>query len=298
MIDLPRPGPALIAPGWADRAAVAIATAARTARARAEASETEGRDRKAWHHVSHIAEGWRPYEVAGGVAVIGVSGMIVPRWDWIGDSWLTGLNALRLQLGAAFADPEVRGVALVIDSGGGLASGVPDFVDWLAAAKAASGKPLVAVCDEVAYSAAYWIASAADSIAVPRTGGVGSIGVLMMHWDVSGMFEEAGIRITVIQAGARKADGHPFAPLPDEVRARWQAECEDLRRLFADHVARGRAAAGASVDAAAVLATEARTWEMPSGTAEAVASGFADAVMPAGDALAGFVAAVGRPTEE
>jgi ClpP class serine protease len=42
-------------------------------------------------------------------------------------------------------------------------------------------KPIHAILTENAYSAAYAIASAADRISVPRTGGVGSVGVITMH---------------------------------------------------------------------------------------------------------------------
>lgn len=277
MIDLPNAGPALIAPGWVAGASRALARI-----------DTD-RPEKAAMYLGDVETGVRPYAVVEGVAIVPVWGVIVPRLSWIGWEWATGCNVLRLQTEMAFSDPEVRGIAFHVNSGGGFASGVPDLADWIVEAKAAAGKPVAAILGEYAYSAAYWIASAADTIAVPRTGGVGSIGVLVVHWEFSGMLEREGVKATVIQAGARKAEGHPFAPLPEEVRDRWQAECEDLRGLFADTVARNRTAAGARLDTKAVLATEARTWEGPAGTAEAVAQGFADAVLPPDRALAGLI---------
>ncbi|MCW2242797.1 S49 family peptidase [Azospirillum canadense] len=265
MLLMPEPGPALLAPAWVPRAAAVVG---------ASATPPKGAV-----YIGDLGAGTRPYDVVNGVAVISIAGVIVPTYWYIGSPYVTGCNGLRLQLAMAFEDPAVRAIVLLVNSGGGLVSGVADLADWIVEAKAAAGKPVVAILAEFAYSAAYWLASAADSISVPRTGGVGSIGVIMVHWDLSAALQEAGIKATIIAAGDRKADGNAYEPLPGEVRDRWLAECEDIRKLFAASVAQNRAAAGVSLDLDAVLASQARTWEGPSGTAEAVASGFADAVL-------------------
>ncbi|CAO3453890.1 Phage capsid and scaffold [Azospirillum argentinense] len=265
MLLMPEPGPALLAPAWVPRAAAVVGAS--------------GDPPKGAVYIGDIGAGSRPYEVVNSVALIGISGVIVPTYWYIGSPYVTGCNGLRLQLAMAFEDPAVRAIALVVNSGGGLVSGVADLADWIMATKTAAGKPVVSILAEFAYSAAYWLASAADTISVPRTGGVGSIGVIMVHWDLSAALKEVGIKATIIAAGDRKADGNSYEPLPDEVRDRWLAECEDIRRLFASSVARYRSAAGASLDTDAVLASQARTWEGPAGTAEAVTSGFADAVL-------------------
>ncbi|WP_196302053.1 S49 family peptidase, partial [Ralstonia solanacearum] len=44
-------------------------------------------------------------------------------------------------------------------------------------------KPVWAVANDMAFSAAYALASAASRLFVSRTGGVGSIGVIAMHVD-------------------------------------------------------------------------------------------------------------------
>lgn len=267
MIVLPDPGPALIAPAWVPRAAAVLA------------SPSE-RPAKGALHLSELNGSTRPYEVVGGVAIIPVCGVIVPQLDWIGWRYGTGCNVLRLQLGMAFDDPAVSAIALLVNSGGGLVNGVADLADWIVEAKAAAGKPVAAILGEYAYSAAYWIASTADTLSVPRTGGLGSVGVIMVHWDYSGMLGTAGVKATIIAAGAHKADGNPYQPLPDDVRASWLVGCEDLRQLFAASVARNRAAAGVALDTGAVLASEACIWDSPSLVAAAVSQGYADAVLP------------------
>lgn len=231
--------------------------------------------------------GRRPYEVVDGLALIGVNGLLLQSFPWIGYEFATGYDALRMQFASAYADPEVRGIATSIRSGGGEVSALFDLVDWIAEGRAKTGKPIAAICSEYGYSAAYAIASVADWITVPRTGGVGSIGVVRLHWNFAAAL--GGAVPTLVQAGAHKTDGHPFGPLPEEVQAEWTAEVEDLRRLFAATVARGRQAAGADLTAEGALATEARCYEGPAGTARAVELGLADAVLSPHDAFAALV---------
>ncbi len=229
--------------------------------------------------------GQRPYPMVDNIAVVGVTGMLVPKLGYIGLSWATGYDGLRLQLANAFAASDVRGIAIDVDSGGGFVDGLFDLVDWIDQAKAASGKPVCAICSDHAYSAAYAIASTADSIAVPRTGGVGSIGAVAMHFDWSAALKDFGLNVTIIQSGAHKTDGHPFAPLPDDVRADMQARISGTGRLFAEQVARRR-----NLAVETVIGTEARVFTGVAGTAEAVRLGLADAVLSPDEAFARFVA--------
>ena len=234
----------------------------------------------------------RLYEMAGNVAVIQVSGVLLACFPYIGYPWATGYDALFCQFAQAFADPEVKAIALLVDSGGGEVADCFDLVDWIMAAKAAAKKPIAAVLAEAAYSAAYAITSTADTIAVPRTGGVGSIGVVMAHYDMSGWLKQIGIDVTLIHAGLHKVDGNSFEPLAADVKNRWQADCEDLRRLFCETVARNRKAAGVDISVKDLLATEAAIYDGPTGLAAAIKLGLADEILPWRDALARVIAEV------
>lgn len=229
-------------------------------------------------------DGWRPYDVVGGVAVIPVYGLILPSFPWLGCSFATGCAELRWQLRQALADDAVMGIALMIDSPGGYVDGVDETAAAVRAARAQ--KPLSAIVEAHAYSAAYWIASGADTISAPRTGGIGHVGILRAHMDVTGMFEKAGVKPTLIRSGEKKADGHPLEPLTDGVRSEFQDEVDALRRVFAEAVSEGR---GEAIDVAGVLATEARAFVGPDALAEAVQLGLFDAILPAEEALAAFI---------
>lgn len=223
------------------------------------------------------------YDVVAGVALIPVRGTLVDRTRYIGSNWVTGYNVLRLQLEAAFADTSVAAIALVIDSSGGMASGLFDLVDWAIEAKQAAGKTLVAICDQEAYSAAYAVALIADTISVPATGGVGSIGAYIMHFEMSKWLKEMGDTYTIVRSGERKADANWIEPLPDKARADFQADVDALRGLFAERVAAAR-----GIDVDVVLATEARAYRGLVGTKEAVQLNLADAVLPARKAWEGL----------
>ena len=229
-------------------------------------------------------ESQTPFAMVDGVAVIEVSGVLVHRGAWIGQSsGQTSYEGIAAQVAAAASDPSVRGVALEIDSFGGEVAGVFDLADAIRAARAA--KPVWAFVAEHAFSAGYALASQADRIVLPRTGAVGSVGVVVMHADLSGQLSDAGVTVTLIHSGAHKVDGNPYAPLPDPVRARIQAEIDAIRTLFAETVAAGR---GRSLTAKAALATEAECFR----GADAVAAGLADEVSDLASAFAAFAGAV------
>ncbi|WP_322062309.1 S49 family peptidase [Paraburkholderia sp. J63] len=142
-------------------------------------------------------------------------------------------------------------------------------------------KPIHAILAECAYSAAYAIASACDSITVPRTGGTGSIGVVVAHVDFSKALTSAGITVTLITYGEHKADGNDVQPLGDAARARMQADVNTVGELFVATVARNR-----NLPPARVRATPALTYLGAAG----VDAGLADAVMSPDAALLALLA--------
>jgi signal peptide peptidase SppA len=188
-------------------------------------------------------------------------------------------EGIAAQLREARADPEVRVILLDIDSPGGEATGM--FATARLVSAINQTKPVLAFVNDVAASAAYGIASAASEIVVSPTSMVGSIGVVLTHFDRSGELEDRGVKPTLIHAGAHKVDGHPFGPLSDAVRADLQAEVMKIYDQFVGLVAEGRAG---QISADAIRATEARTYL---GT-DAIAQGLADRVASLDEVIATF----------
>jgi signal peptide peptidase SppA len=162
-------------------------------------------------------------------------------------SGLSAYGDIAEAIATAMADPSVRGVILDVDSPGGEVGGLFDLVEQIGAIKSAATKPLWAVANESALSAAYAIASAADRLYVTRTGEVGSIGVVAVHVDESGADSKAGLAWTFVFAGDRKIDGNAHEPLSERARATIQA---DVDRLYAEFCALVAANCGISSQAA------------------------------------------------
>lgn len=233
-----------------------------------------------WFSPEDWRSNYRPYSVKNGVLRIPVRGLLLNKFPWQDGSWATGYEYIAQALSRGLADPDVKGIAFDIDSSGGMVSGVSDLVDFIYESR--GQKPIKSFASDLAYSAAYNIAAAADDITVSRSGGVGSIGVLRTHIDVSERMNMAGMKVTYIFAGKHKVDGNPYEPLPDDVREKIQSRIDESYTEFVGLVARNR-----GMDEKAVRATEAQTFT----AREALAVGLADKIgKSADDEITAFAA--------
>ena len=226
----------------------------------------------------YMAGGKRParvYRVVNGIAVLPVSGTLVHRLGGMRPfSGMTGYDGIVACLQQAMADSQVRGVLLDIDSPGGQAAGAFDCADMIYRLR--QQKPVWALCNDTACSAAMLLASACSRRLVTQTSRIGSIGVMMSHVSYAGHLAQAGVDITLIYAGAHKVDGNQFEALPAEVRQDMQQRIDAAHRMFAEKVAMYT---GLSVDA--VTGTEAAVFEGQSG----IEAGLADELINASDAI-------------
>ena len=100
-----------------------------------------------------------------GIAVIPIYGTLVRRTQGLeAQSGLTSYAGITQSLETALADPSVAAILLDIDSPGGESSGVFDLADRIRAATAI--KPVWAVANDMAFSAAYALGSAASRLIV------------------------------------------------------------------------------------------------------------------------------------
>lgn len=209
------------------------------------------------------------YDVVEGVAIIPVQGTLVQKLGSLRPySGMTGYDGIRMNLLSAMVEPDVKAVVFDINSPGGEVSGCFDLVDTIYSCR--GEKPIWAILNEYAYSAAYAIASATDHITVPRTGGTGSIGVIWMHMDMSQAIKDNGLNVTIVRHGDRKAETNPYGPLTKKALQSSQEDIDEVGKLFADTVARNR---GISSDS--ILSLQAATFQGQS----SIEKGLADSVM-------------------
>lgn len=182
---------------------------------------------------------------SGAIAVLPIYGTIVQRASMLGMcEGGTGTQDVSQALRAALADDSIGQVLLDIHSPGGSVYGVSELGDEIYQAR--KTKPIVALANSLAASAAYWLGCQASEFYVTPGGEVGSIGVWLAHEDWSAALAAAGVKTTLISAGKYKTEGNPFEPLADESQAFLQSRVDDYHRAFTKAVSRGR---GVGIDA-------------------------------------------------
>jgi capsid assembly protease len=172
----------------------------------------------------------------GATVIVPVAGMLAPRGVFAGTGTFTDVLAARMREFAA--DPKIGAIILDIRSPGGLVYGTAEAGDAIFEARQA--KPVIAVANPYAFSAAYWLGSQATGFYATTSGDVGSVGVRSGHTDVSGFEDKIGMKTTLIASSPDKIAGHPYGPLSDEDRAEIQISVDDSNKAFIDAIARGR----------------------------------------------------------
>jgi signal peptide peptidase SppA len=181
-----------------------------------------------------------------GIAVLPLYGVVTQRGNMVDE--ISGPGSSSTQqftsvLRQMLADDTVGQILIDIDSPGGSVYGVSELAGEIV--KARAQKPVIAVANSLAASAAYWIGCSASEFYVTPGGEVGSIGVWQAHFDYSKALEEDGVKPTLISAGKFKVEGNPYVPLDEQAQAFMQSRVDDYYNAFVEAVAIGR---GVSID--------------------------------------------------
>lgn len=169
------------------------------------------------------------------ITVIPVQGVLTKDGPaWLGSTYESIADAAE----QAGSDPDVKQLILDVDSPGGEVTGLPETAAVLA--QVSKIKPVSAIVGGMSASAAYWLTSQARNITATPSGEVGSVGVRMMHVDMSKMLEDAGYKITELYSGNFKTEWSPYKPLSDEAKADMQNRLTGIHSDFINAVAEGR----------------------------------------------------------
>lgn len=204
------------------------------------------------------------------VALVSLHGVVVSRAPgWAEAYGYVNPQNFAAQVRGLADDSSVASIILSVDSPGGTVAGTIEAAEAVAYAR--TRKKVTAVVNDMACSAAFWIASQASEITITPTAMTGSIGVIITHADYSGMLGTVGIVVNYIRSAAKKALGQPYEPLSEDARAEFQATVDSIHAQFVQAVAKGRR------KARAVVAESWATGEIWIG-ADAVTQGLADRV--------------------
>ena len=240
-----------------------------------------------WFAQDDWRSNYRPYKVKAGVLYIPVKGVLLNDFSWQMGSFATGYKYIVEAVKRGMEDEEVKKIAFVHNSPGGVVSENFDAVDMIYSLR--GKKPMVALVFEMSCSASYNLASAADEIWSSRSGYSGSIGVMMAHFDYSKMMDNMGIKVTFISEFEEKVSGNSYEPLKESTKKRWQGQTLKLANEFASMVARNR---GMSVDD--IKGLKSLTFSAD----EALSNGLVDKIATLEDATASLVAAFDNTENE
>lgn len=181
----------------------------------------------------------RDTPVRDGVAVIPIKGLLLSR-----DNTLTRMLGLTTyeRIGAELVGPvnddAVRAIVLDVDSPGGSVAGAAELAAEIRRAR--TRKPIIAVAEYTAASAAYWLAASASEVVAAPSAQIGSIGIFAIHDDLSKSLAMEGISREYVIAGKYKADDNETHALTGEAARRWQRMVNASLATFHRDVSEGR----------------------------------------------------------
>lgn len=214
------------------------------------------------------------------VLLLDISGFIGSEdsTSLLGSSKKPGLlSRVREQLDRARKDRNVKALVLRINSPGGGVTASDILYHEIKKFKEERSIPVVAHIMDTGASGAYYAALAADRITAQPTSITGSIGVIMLRFDATGLMEKIGVRAFEIASGEKKGMGSPFRRYSAEEEKLFKTMIDSLQTRFVNMVALERKI---PLEKVTVLA-DGRVYT----SADAQASGLIDAVLYLDEAL-------------
>ena len=129
-------------------------------------------------------------------------------------------------------DDLIKALIVNIDSPGGTVVGGEAL--YLHLREVSSKKPVVAVISDLATSAGYMTAIAADKIFARQSSITGSIGVIIQTTDITVLLDKIGIKPEAIKSSPLKAQPSPLEPMSSKTRSATRLVVEDIFNMFID----------------------------------------------------------------
>jgi protease-4 len=148
--------------------------------------------------------------------------------------------AIKEVLTLAAEDADVKALVVRINSPGGTVAASDVLHHELRTFKRKREIPVVAAIMDLGTSGGYYVASAADTIVAHPSSVTGSIGVIMLTMDASGLLEKIGVEADAVASGPKKGMGSPLRPMTSEEREVFQNVIDGFHDRFVDVVQQGR----------------------------------------------------------
>jgi protease-4 len=177
------------------------------------------------------------------IVVLDVEGFITDesvRQPLTGNRLPGPMARIREALDLAAKDEEVGALLLRIRSPGGTVSASETLHHEIRRWKTGYRKPVFAYLDGLATSGGYYVALASDRIVAHPTTVTGSIGVLMLGLDLTGLMQKVGVKDRTVTSGPYKDAGSWLRTMRPEEREQIQSVVDDLYDRFKVVVTQGR----------------------------------------------------------
>ncbi|HET6364084.1 MAG: signal peptide peptidase SppA [Nitrospirota bacterium] len=147
------------------------------------------------------------------------------------------LAEMREGFDRARKDRNVKAVVLRINSPGGGVTASDTLYHEIKKFKMETGVKVIAHFLDAGTSGAYYAALASDRITAQPTSITGSIGVIMLRIDATGLMQKIGVQTLEISSGEQKGMGSPFRPVSAEEKKIFQAMIDSLYGRFVGVIA-------------------------------------------------------------
>jgi protease IV len=177
------------------------------------------------------------------VLLVDIKGMISNRKKVSAFGVETGVglvDRVRETLKKAENDDNVKALILRINTPGGTVTSSDIIYHEIKTFKERKKIKVYAVVMDLAASGGYYVAQAADRIIVHPTSLTGSIGVIALKVNLSGLMEKVGVDFEVVKSGAHKDFLSPFRSLTKEERLIFQETIDTLHQRFVSTIEKNR----------------------------------------------------------
>jgi len=179
-----------------------------------------------------ILAGTRSVEMIGPVAIIPVTGPVIPYANIFSQvSGATSIEMFTADFRAALGSQDVAGIIVCYDTPGGYTAGISEAAQLIFDSRTV--KPVASFVSDAALSAGYWLCSAGGEIVMPPTAMVGSVGTVIA-------LRKSGQDTNTIEIVSSTSPRKRLDPESPDGRAHWQNAADAIQSVFVSTVARNR----------------------------------------------------------
>ncbi len=147
---------------------------------------------------------------------------------------------IKEELDKAADDSNVKAIVLRINTPGGTVAASDTLHHEIRAFKDKHNIPIVASIMDLGTSGGYYVAMATDTVVAHPSAVTGSLGVIMLTINASGLLEKVGVEAVAVKSGLHKDMGSPFRAMTAKDRAIFQSVIDSFYRQFLNVIEKGR----------------------------------------------------------